>query len=470
MRTCTWLLMLTVIGCGSGGGEDTGSDARSGGDADASAVIDGAPGDPDASLPPSIELVAGLVHTCARFHDGRTKCWGENGDGQLGLGDLLDRGDEAGEMGSALPAVDLGSGRVATALAAGANHTCAILDDATVRCWGKNDGGQLGIGDTLTRGDERSDMGDDLPAVDLGAGRTAVAIAAGGRTTCVVLDDGGVKCWGMNTFGQLGQGSYLISIGGLPGELGDALPAIDLGTGRTALAVSVGGSHACALLDDQRVKCWGANSGVLGLGDLAARGDGPDEMGDDLPAVDLGDSLTAARVAAGRSVTCAIIDDGRVKCWGGGGSSAGSVGLGNLATYGDVAGEMGTSLPPVSLGEGHTASWIGTSLDSVCALLDDETLKCWGRNSGGTLGLGDTDDRGDDPGEMGDALPAIQLGSAGVDQVAVGGFHVCAALDDGAVKCWGSNVSGTLGQGDTEDRGDQPFELGGQLAPVDLGF
>ena len=113
------------------------------------------------------------------------KCWGYNGDGELGLGDTTSRGDGwPGEMGDNLPAVDLGTGRTATAIAAGGNHTCALLDDATVKCWGFNGYGQLGLGDTVARGDEVGAMGDSLPAVDLGTGRTAVAIAAGSNHTC----------------------------------------------------------------------------------------------------------------------------------------------------------------------------------------------------------------------------------------------------------------------------------------------
>jgi E3 ubiquitin-protein ligase HERC3 len=191
-------------------------------------------------------------------------------------------------MGDNLPAVDLGTGRTAQALAAGYNHTCALLDDGTVKCWGWNYTGQLGLGDTSDRGDAPLEMGDDLPAVDLGTGRTAQALAAGYLHTCALLDDGTVKCWGRNNSGQLGLGDTG-DRGQVIGEMGDDLPAVDLGTGRTAQALAAGEFHTCALLDDGTVKCWGRNGyGQLGLGDTSDRGDEPVEMGDALPAIYLG--------------------------------------------------------------------------------------------------------------------------------------------------------------------------------------
>src|SRR5690606_9674905 len=111
---------------------------------------------------------AGQLHTCAMFNDGSVKCWGMNSSGQLGLGDTSNRGDGSNEMGDNLPNVDLGGGRTATDITAGATHTCAILDDGSAKCWGANNSGQLGLGDTSNRGDGSNEMGDSLPAVDLG--------------------------------------------------------------------------------------------------------------------------------------------------------------------------------------------------------------------------------------------------------------------------------------------------------------
>ena len=139
-------------------------------------------------------------------------------------------------MGDILPTVALGAGRTAVAIAAGEVHTCALLDDATVKCWGGNGSGQLGLGNTTSRGDNANEMGDSLPAVALGAGRTAVSIATKFDDTCAVLDDGSVKCWGINNSGQLGL-SDTTTRGDNASEMGDSLPAVALGTGRTAVGV-----------------------------------------------------------------------------------------------------------------------------------------------------------------------------------------------------------------------------------------
>ncbi|MFM7618137.1 MAG: RCC1 domain-containing protein [Actinomycetes bacterium] len=169
-----------------------------------------------------------------------------------------------------------------------AHHTCALLDNGTVKCWGANSGGQLGLGDNQPRGYVPGQMGDTLPAVALGTGRTATQLAAGSTSMCAVLDNGTVKCWGLNYDGELGLGDTN-DRGDGPGEMGDALPVVALGTGRTATQLTAVGDHTCALLDNGTVKCWGRNdSGQLGLGATNDRGDGPGEMGDTLPTVDLG--------------------------------------------------------------------------------------------------------------------------------------------------------------------------------------
>jgi alpha-tubulin suppressor-like RCC1 family protein len=424
--------------------------------------------DGNSSCVTAAQVVAGFDHACARLDDGTVKCWGGNDYGQLGLGDMDNRGDGPLEMGDNLPAVDLGTGRTAQALAAGADYTCALLDDDTVKCWGDNEFGQLGLGDTGNRGQVPGDMGDNLPAVDLGTGRTARALAAGVEHTCALLDDDTVKCWGYNGTGQLGLGDTN-NRGDGPLEMGDNLPAVDLGTGRTAQALAASTFHTCALLDDGTVKCWGRNDdGQLGLGDTNYRGDGPLEMGDNLPAVDLGTGRTAQALAAGEFHTCALLDDGTVKCWGW--NYTGQLGLGDTSDRGDAPLEMGDDLPAVDLGTGRTAQALAAGYLHTCALLDDGTVKCWGRNNSGQLGLGDTGDRGQVIGEMGDSLPAVDLGTGRTAQaLAAGEFHTCALLDDGTVKCWGRNGYGQLGLGDTSDRGDEPVEMGDALPAIYLG-
>ncbi len=417
-------------------------------------------------------LTAGELHTCAVF-DATLKCWGANSSGQLGQGDQAPRGDDPDEMGDDLPPVDLGAGHVVTSIDAGGNHTCAILDDAALKCWGDNDNGQLGIGtgDGRDWGVDPTDMGDGLPAVDLGTGRHAVAVSAGVNHTCAILDDGSLKCWGDNEQGQLGLGDRRDR--DHPRDMGDRLPTVDLGTARTATAVAAGTHHTCVILDDGAVKCWGDGwRGQLGLGDDIDRGDQPGEMGDALPTVDLGTGRTAAALSTGSFAgqNCAILDDATVRCWGY--NAFGELGLGDHDNRGDGPGDMGDDLPPVELGTGRTAVAVASATrgEHSCAVLDDGTVKCWGDNDSGQLGQGDRDTRGDEPAEMGDHLPAVLVGAGRtVAAVSAGTDHTCVALDDDSVRCWGHNASGQLGLGDTAARGGQPGEMGDALPTVDLG-
>jgi cysteine-rich repeat protein len=407
---------------------------------------------------------------CALSSGGTVKCWGDNSYGQLGLGDTEARGDEPNEMGENLPTVALGSGRYATSIATGMNHVCALLDDGSIKCWGDNLNGTLGLGDTENRGDEPDEMGDNLPAVSLGTGLRAVGIAAGLGVTCALLNDRSLKCWGHNRYGQLGLGDTE-DRGDEPGEMGNNLPAVNLNADLRPIALATTGGGTCALLDDSSVRCWGMNSGgALGTGDddpYNYRGDEPGEMGDALPAISLGTGRRAVSVEP----QCALLDDGSVKCWGS--NWLGSLGLGDMEDRGDEPGEMGDDLPAVNLGSGRRVTTIDRGGGFACALLDDRSMKCWGYGMFGQLGLGDTENRGDEAGEMGDDLPAVALGSERYATAVSsrGGFGgACALLDDGTVKCWGSNASGQLGLGDTEDRGDEPDEMGDNLPVVELGF
>ncbi|MEN9379266.1 MAG: hypothetical protein RJB15_944, partial [Pseudomonadota bacterium] len=195
----------------------------------------------------------GQHHTCAILDDGSVKCWGRNYYGQLGYDDVAQRGSVIGSMAS-LGSVNLGSGRTATALALGNGHTCALLDNNSVKCWGSNGYGQLGYDDTTNRGNTIGSMA-TVGAVNLGSGRTATAIAAGSVHTCAILDNGSVKCWGDNTYGQLGYDDT-VNRGDTTGSMA-ILSSVNLGIGRTATAIAAGGSHTCAILDNNNVKCWG---------------------------------------------------------------------------------------------------------------------------------------------------------------------------------------------------------------------
>ena len=349
-------------------------------------------------------IAAGQYHSCAILDNGSVKCWGYNNNGQLGIDNTTDMGDNSGEM-AVLPVVNLGTGRTATAISSHESHSCAILDNASVKCWGNNQHGRLGLGNTNTIGDESGEMA-ALTGIDLGTGRTATAIFAGGNHTCALLDNASVKCWGKNSSGQLGIGNDE-HMGDETGEMGDDLPSIDLGTGRTATAIAAGAYITCAILDNASVKCWGDNNiGQLGIGNTTDMGDNSDEMGDNLPSIDLGTGRTATAIASMRNHTCAILDNASVKCWGE--NAQGQLGIDNTNLMGDETGDMGDNLPSIDLGTGRTATAIATGYFHSCAALDNGAVKCWGDNFYGQLGIGTTDDMGNNTGEMA-ALTGIDL-------------------------------------------------------------
>jgi alpha-tubulin suppressor-like RCC1 family protein len=408
-------------------------------------------------------------HTCVRLTDGRVKCWGINVYGQLGQGDTLTRGDQANEMGANLPAINLGSGRIAVQIVTGRDHVCARLDNLTIKCWGK--ASVLGLGNSANnRGDAPNEMGDDLPVVDLGTNRIALELAAGGEHTCARLDNGQMKCWGNGIALGLGDPN---NRGDTIGEMGDMLPALNLGSGRTAIAIYTGWRHTCVKLDTSEVKCWGYNaSGQLGYGDLAIRGTTSQTVPANLPVLDIGSGRSIVSMSLAGQHSCALLDNGRVKCWGE--NNWGQLGQGDTTDRGGQAGEMGDALPYIELGTGRTVVKLGSGYDHNCAILDNSDLKCWGfQGATGQLGYGTQfgNGVGDAANEMGDNLPVVNLGTGVVALEVIGGStHTCARLDNAEVKCWGVNSSGQLGLGDTVTRGDQISEMGDNLPAVDLGL
>ena len=453
-------------------------------------------------------MCAGQYHTCVILANGRVRCWGTNDVNQLGTGeeqsyftryvdgrDVLTKG-----MGDAFleDAFVDEPNYVARHLACGSYHTCAVLDDGRVKCWGSNTGGRLGIG-SLTNGESSTSLyylGGRLPNVPLGTGRDAKDVSCGLEHCCAALDDGKVKCWGQDTetLPYLGSGMYDRSSEWL-GYLQDVvdksqLPVDDpeydddpwlnvaFPAGSFATRVAVGRYHSCAILaDGAEVRCWGQNdSGQLGLGHITFVGH-PSDM-EAAPPVDLGrDQSTGAplrvsKLALGSYHSCALLTDGGIKCWGNGAS--GRLGYGEYISRGDGSGAMGDRLPRVNLG--RAAVDIALGYEHSCALLDDHTVKCWGSNNYGQLGVGDTSNRGESPSDMGDALPTVDFGGRTAYRIMAGSqSHISCALLRGSdcdacrdeMVCWGQNQYNVLGTGDLYDRGKEPLDLVGLF--VDVG-
>ncbi len=335
-------------------------------------------------------IVSGYAHSCALISGGTVKCWGSNDGAQLGDGTTTNR-----------PAPVTVTGLTgATSITAGYYHSCALISGGTVKCWGTNGSGQLGDGTTATRNSP-------VPVTGL---TNVVSVRGGGYNTCAVISGGTAKCWGQNIEGQVGDGTA----GGAK-----TAPATVSGlTGVTSLAV--GGLHACAVVAAGAAKCWGKNdSGQLGNSGTTKSS---------VPVAVTG--LTGATsVAAGSYHSCVLVAGGAAKCWG-----AGNYGqLGNGTKTGATA--------PVAVSSLTGATAISVGGYHTCAALPSGA-RCWGNGSSYKLGDGTSTDRPT-------PTPVATLSSA--TAVSTGNIHSC-VLSGGRAKCWGWNNSGQLGDGTTTFR------------------
>lgn len=403
-----------------------------------------------------VALALGGNSTCALSSTGLVKCWGFNGTGELGLGNTKNRGDLT--VPRQLPAIDFGTNRRAKQISLSSKGSaCAILDGGDLKCWGNNEFGQLGTGDLLNRGDKPNQMGDALKPIALGAGRKAIGVSAGSDYTCAVLDDGSVKCWGYNGYGRLGTESNA--------NLQAPDPSATVKLGRKAKAVSASADGVtCALLDDGTLKCWGniwftthadyaELGGNPGIGDFAGEITG-------LPPLSFSGGSPVKTLIAGR-VSAVVLGDGSLRLWG----NSSDAQLGPGAVYLGLTPTELAAVPPVEIGMGETVKSVALGATHACAVLSDGQAKCWGDNSGGQLGLGSTEAIDAAPSE----IDAVYLGGHHALQIAAGQSHSCAILDDGTIKCWGANASGQLGLGDTQTRGDSGGKLSANTT-VDLAF
>jgi alpha-tubulin suppressor-like RCC1 family protein len=340
-------------------------------------------------------ITAGNEHSCALTQDGAARCWGGNyygqvGDGTSGTG--TDRTVPVGVQG-------LSSG--VAAIAAGSIHTCALTEAGAVRCWGENGGGQLGDGTTTNR---------STPVAVSGLSSGVAAVGAGGVHTCALTVAGAVRCWGVNSDGQLGDGS----------TVGKTTPVAVSSLSAGIVAIAVGQAHTCALTKAGAVRCWGANyDGQLGDGTTNNRA---------TPVAVSGLSSGVVAIMSGGHHTCAVTEAGAVWCWGKNQYGQLGDGTNNDRTTPVAVGALSAGVVAVTGGQSHT-----------CALTEAGAVRCWGRNLYGALGNGST---------VNSATPVEVSGlSSGVAAIAAGGFHACALTEAGALRCWGDNTDGDLGDG-----------------------
>jgi alpha-tubulin suppressor-like RCC1 family protein len=344
------------------------------------------------SYPQRSRIASGAEYACGLYSDGSLACWGRNSHGQLGDGTVI---------GHNSPECSILSSVIEVAASVGGSHTCALLADATVKCWGDNAYGQVGDGTTSSK----------LSPITISGLSNVVSIAAGATHTCAVLASGGVSCWGRNNAGQIGDGTTTNRL--------SPTPISGLGN---AVSITAGASHTCAVLANGGVSCWGRNAyGQLGDGTTT---DHPSPL-------TISGVSGAVSLAAGDSHTCArLASSGVAQCWGL--NSASQLGDGTTTDHHaptSVTVSTSAAITAIAAGGYHT-----------CAVLSDGTAKCWGENDFGECGTTNTTNQ---------MSPASVYGASSMTGVACGVEFTCAIL--GAdFQCWGSNSYDQLGNEDAE--------------------
>ncbi|MBT4761773.1 MAG: hypothetical protein HOO06_08770 [Bdellovibrionaceae bacterium] len=292
-----------------------------------------------------IQIEAGDSHTCVLLSSGKAKCWGYGFSGQLGNALNNTYGASAGIHNTAsAPLVTLTN--PIKQISANFNHTCALLTDGNISCWGVGTAGRLGYGDT-------SDVLDPETKGYVLSGEPAVQIATGRFHSCALLATGNARCWGLNNVGQLGLG-HTTTVGDTASPTAD----VDLG-GERVRSIYAGGNQSCAILVNGHVKCWGGDGlfGEMGLGPHLSIGD--NEFPKDMPYISLGGSVNAViKLVVGAYHSCTLLANGSINCWG------------------DAANGKTTIPTGLNLAGSTVDLYIGAN--ATCAIRSSGIQECWG--------------------------------------------------------------------------------------------
>ncbi|KAA0162820.1 hypothetical protein FNF31_03084 [Cafeteria roenbergensis] len=444
-------------------------------------------GDAPSSLPSSQSGVslggraaaaaAGQHHSMVLLEDGSIRTFGRGLNGELGNGATASVGHTGSTLPSAKGVVPIG-GR-AVAIAAGDQHSLVLREDGLLFAFGMGADGRLGFGSTANYGGTPSKM--PVPQGPVQLGGRGVALAAGGAFSLVLLDDGRVRAFGKGNSGQLGNG---VSPG--TGSTPETVPALvaTVPLGQRAVALAAGSDHSVVLLEDGSVRTFGANTfGQLGHGSDGPIGASAAEAAvlatAEVPLaseraagavlqtyVPRREALPsrAVAVAAGSFHSLVLLQDGTVRTFGIGAS--GQLGYGASTAVGATATEAPALMPPVPLGGSAVAVAGGASFSLV--LLADGTVRAFGTGNSGQLGYGDQETVGHQPTRLPSMLGPVPLGGLAV-AVACGGSHSLVLLGDGTVRTFGTGSNGRLGYGDTQKVGAAEARVPSEMGPVPLG-
>lgn len=417
LAACTALLgdfEVTTTTGGADTGPDTATPTTDGGE---DAPVDAPPDAKPNGLSGVRAVAAGARHTCAIANLGEVFCWGDNAQGQLAQPMSIARLAKPRKV--ALQGV-------ATKISAGATHTCVVMMNADIQCWGDNALGQSGTGDQVSPAPPHVVRAAGTPSQ-----RQWEEVSAGVGHTCAVDQSGGTYCWGSNS----GKQSGTIPAAG-------AFIATNAGPDKNQLgSVAAANNHTCArVLGASGMRCWGTeDKGALGNGAPLA------ESSDQALPVAL--TTEIKQVAVGGGHTCALDANSDVKCWGD--NAFGQLG---------VPGAMNaTDAPGAKIGTQPLAFVAAGGATSCGIAVMNRVLACVGNNAFGQLGRGGAKDTSPHP----DPQPVQRPDNSGqpFDQVAavsVGRDHVCAiATMSGDLFCWGEGADGQLG----DTFGGQPRTL-----------
>ncbi|NBO38609.1 tandem-95 repeat protein, partial [bacterium] len=378
-----------------------------------------------------VSISAGDKHTCVVESTGTTKCWGASASGALGIGTAT---YSQYALPQAIVTTNISS-FTHTMVAAGSEFTCLMGTTTNkVTCWGKNSTYQLGRGTSSTT----NVLAPSSTTVANLSDPIAISASKSGGHACAINSSGNVYCWGSSSSGQLGNNSTAST---------QSAVQVVLAGGSTALpfvrSIAAGGSHTCAALSYNSsytagIYCWGSNSnGQLGDSSTTNR-----NVATPVDTTNQGSTSSGTwftQVVAGTSHSCALRNDGAVFCWGA--NSFGQLGDNSTTerTIPTAVNSLGAGSGVVSLTAGH---------NHTCALKNDHSVHCWGKNEFGQLGDASTTQR---------LVPTQAIASSSSNSalaLSAGGNHTCAVLLDGTVKCWGAGDSGQLGNDTTSAASD----------------
>ncbi|MDO4781243.1 MAG: hypothetical protein Q4A34_02540 [Candidatus Saccharibacteria bacterium] len=432
------------------------------------------------------QIAAGESHTCALASDGRTYCWGRNEYSQLGTGNTSSRSTPARVTQGALP-----TNARFLRIALGNNHTCALASDSRAYCWGKNNDGQLGTGNTSSRSTPARVTQGGVPT-----GVGLVEIGGGYHQTCSAASNGEAYCWGQGYAGRLGNGTYetkfaptavravssMIPVAQTSYRLyqpsANSSPGTPLASANTTATLSsVGGDfrarigmkneavapfmqvaaaneHTCALASNNKAYCWGSGGqGRLGNGSSSDKSTPSLVAQGELPS-----NAYFTKVTAGTHHTCALASNDKAYCWGSGGQGR----LGN----GSSSDKSTPSL--VAQGELPNDAYfthISVGVYHTCALASNNKIYCWGYGGYMHLGNGSSSDKSTPSLVAQGELPS----NAYFTKVTAGTHHTCALASNDKAYCWGSGGQGRLGNGSSSDKSTPSLVAQGEL-PNDAYF